>query len=90
LALLDQITNNVAAALPTSRMSDEFRTLRQALGYCWSVVVAALPEYGKPALERWSRSPNLDVIWIVRENLKKTRLARMDVDWVSGLRARLG
>lgn len=90
LALLDQITNNVATALPTSRMSDEFRTLRQALGYCWSVVVAALPEYGKPALERWSRSPNPDVIWIVRENLKKARLTRMDADWVSSLQAQIG
>ena len=37
---------------PTAR-ADAFKTLRQGLGYCWSVAVAALPDEGKPLMESW-------------------------------------
>ena len=37
--------------------ADALKTLRQGLGYCWSVAVAALPETGKPLMERWLVSP---------------------------------
>ena len=29
-----------------------------------------------------------DVRWVVRENLKKTRLERLDAEWVASLRIR--
>jgi len=32
-------------------------------------------------MERWFASEDKDVRWIMRENLKKNRLARMDVNW---------
>jgi len=73
--LLDRVT--AAAANASERRSDEFRTLRQALGYCWSVVVAANPRYSRPRLNRWTRSKDLDVRWIINENLKKARLAKL-------------
>jgi hypothetical protein len=63
--------------LPTRTTSSRDRVLRKALGCCWSVAVAALPEEGLPRFERLERSTDPDVLWIVRENLKKARLARL-------------
>jgi hypothetical protein len=49
--------------------------MRQALGYCWSVAVAADPEAALPVFRRWLEHPDLDARWIMRENLGKKRLA---------------
>jgi hypothetical protein len=84
LHILDVITDSVAEI--TDRKSDGFKALRQGLGYCWSVSVAACPEEGKPLMEKWSSNPDPDVRWIMRENLKKHRLVRMDAAWVERLR----
>jgi hypothetical protein len=83
LALLDTITAGLAALEPERRRDDDFRSLRQALGYCWSVAIIAAPEAGKAYLEKWAASPDRDLRWIVRENLKKDRLRRMDAGWVA-------
>ncbi len=84
LTILDGITASIAQV--TDRKTDTFKTLRQGLGYCWSVAVAALPETGKPLMEKWLVGPDdPDVRWIMRENLKKNRLARMDAAWVRAL-----
>ena len=88
LRMLDRITGSLARAQDRRRV--DHRVLRQALGYCWSVAIAALPEAGKPLLERWSESRDPDVQWVVRENLRKARLARVDHRWVSAMRSRLG
>ena len=82
LKLLDGITRAVAKASPAARKGDDFRALRQGLAYCWSVAVAAAPEQGKAAMEKWLAHSDPDVRWIMRENLKKNRLARMDAVWV--------
>jgi hypothetical protein len=87
LALLDAITRSVEQA--TDRKADAFKVLRQGLAYGWSVAVAALPGPGKAAMERWLRSPDKDVRWILSENLKKNRLARLDPAWVAEARRRL-
>jgi hypothetical protein len=79
--LLDAITATIPDA--SDRRSDEFRALRQALGYCWSVAAVALPEEGLARMEAWFRSPDPDVQWILRQNLKKKRLARLDAAWVT-------
>jgi hypothetical protein len=79
LEILDRIMQGVAGALAVDRKSPPFRTLRQALGYCWSVAVAAHPQAGVPAFERWLTHPDLDVRWIMRENLGKKRLAGLSV-----------
>jgi hypothetical protein len=78
---LDRITASLAAE--TDRRGDEVRALRQALGYGWSVAVAACPEPGKRALERWLASSDPDIRWLARENLKKDRLRRLDPAWVA-------
>jgi hypothetical protein len=80
LQLLDSITASVEKA--RERTGEEFKALRKGLGYCWSVAVAAHPAHGKKAMERWFRSDDKDVCWIMRENLKKKRLARVDPTWV--------
>jgi hypothetical protein len=80
LRLLDKITASVTEM--EDRKSPEFKTLRKGLGYCWSVAVAAFPEEGKPLMEKWLASTDRDVLWIMRQNLKKKRLLRMDAAWV--------
>lgn len=80
LGLLDRITASLAAR--QDRRSDEFVALRKGLSYCWSVAVAALPEEGKPAMEKWLAGEDRDICRIMRENLKKERLARLDRAWV--------
>jgi hypothetical protein len=67
-----------------SKISD-----RKGLGYGISVSIAAYPEKGKPLFQELLHSSDPDVQWIVRENLKKKRLIRMDPDWVSEIKTRL-
>jgi hypothetical protein len=87
LDLIDRATANLVAI--ADRRSDEFRVLRQALAYCWSVVVAEAPELGRPRMEYWVGSTDPDVRWVMKENLKKARLLRLDPAWVDGLASRL-
>jgi hypothetical protein len=88
LSVLDRITTRIAGS--TERRTDSFLALRKGLGYCWSVAVAAEPEAGKPFMEKWLASADPDVAWIMRENLRKARLARMDPVWVERQIGRLG
>ncbi len=78
--ILDTITAAVAQA--EDRRSDEFKALRKGLGYCWSVAVAAFPGQGKSAMQRWFASDDRDVRWVMKQNLKKKRLTRLDEAWV--------
>lgn len=87
LEILDAITASVAQA--EDRKDEEYRVLRQALGYCWSVGVAAAPEAGKALMEKWMNSSDSDIRWIMKENLKKKRLIRLDADWVQTWQERL-
>jgi hypothetical protein len=87
IEILDSITATVEEA--AERTGDDFNALRKGLGYCWSVAVAALPEEGKRAMERWFGGDDKDVRWIMRENLRKKRLARMDPAWVEEWTERL-
>lgn len=78
LAILDRITTSLAEA--EHRRSDGFRVLRQALGYCWSVAAAAAPENARPYLEKWLRSRDRDVAWVMKSNLDKARMADLAVE----------
>jgi hypothetical protein len=60
------------------------------MAYCWSVAAAALPAEGKTAMQRWFGSDDPDVRWVMKENLKKKRLERMDAEWVAEARKQLG
>lgn len=88
LQILDQITSSIQHV--QDRRSAEFKALRKGLGYCWSVAVVAAPEKGKRMLEKWFASDDRDVLWIVKQNLRKKRLVRMDAGWVERWKARLG
>ena len=87
LDVLDLVTNHVQRA--PDRRSEDFRTLRQGLAYCWSVAIASCPQPGMERFERRLDSEDGDVRWILRENLKKKRLSRLDAAWVSGCQERL-
>jgi hypothetical protein len=79
-----QILNEITAAMENADNAkvEAFKVLRQGMGYCWSVVVVALPETGKPMFEKWLTSSNSDICWVMKENLKKNRLVKMDANWV--------
>ncbi len=85
--LLNSITAGLASA--GDRREDSFQALRKALGYGWSVAVAAFPNEGKPAMESWLNSEDKDVRWVMKQNLKKNRLIHMDADWVRRCTVRL-
>src|SRR5436190_23280026 len=72
LSILDVITRSLAAA--TDRGDEGFRVLRQALGYGWSVAAAAAPQNAKPYLEKWMRTSDKDVVWVMKTNLGKSRM----------------
>jgi HEAT repeat protein len=87
LDVFDEITASIVGA--QDRRSGGFEVLTKALGYGWSVLVAAAPAIGKPRMERWLGSPDPDVRRVMRENLGKARLERADREWAAAWRARL-
>jgi hypothetical protein len=58
---------------PPRRRDDDVRALRQGLGYTVSVVVAATGDVA--LLREMAASDDRDLRWILRQNLKKSRLA---------------
>lgn len=58
------------------RKSEEFRILRKGLAYSLSVVVQANPEEGFKYLNELATSQDTDIIWILKQNLKKNRLVK--------------
>lgn len=88
LGILHNITTSVKKA--ENRKNDEFKALRKGLGYCWSVAACACPGIGKPAMERWFGIEDKDIRWIMKQNLKKNRLRKMDEGWVNDNLKRLG
>jgi hypothetical protein len=80
--ILDQITASILDE--ADRRTEAFRVLRQALAYGWSVVVAAQPTMGKPRMAHWVAADDPDIRWLMKQNLKKKRLLRMDEAWVQG------
>jgi hypothetical protein len=80
LRILDEITASMENS-PESHDPD-FKVLQQGMSYCWSVVVVAAPIDGKSMLEKWLASSDPVIKRIMRENLKKNRLQRMDAAWV--------
>jgi hypothetical protein len=86
VTLLDAMTASVLEE--PDRRNPDVRVLRQALGYGWSVAIVAAPKTGKAAFERLAASDDADARWIVRENLGKARLHRLDAAWVAMLTER--
>jgi hypothetical protein len=77
LGLCQRVTDTLAARPAGERRDTGVRALRQALGYCWSVAVAADPAHGLPRFRALEHHSDPDARWVARENAKKTRLARL-------------
>jgi hypothetical protein len=86
LKTMEAITQSLLGA--EDQRDDGFKALRKALGYGWSVLVVANPAIGKPAFERWLAVEDRNIRWLVRQNLRKARLRRMDPAWLDEMRAR--
>ncbi len=80
LQILDNITKTIANV--ENRKDEGFVALRKGMAYCWSVAIVHCPDEGKKLFEKWIGCKDKDIKWIVRENLKKDRLSRMDEAWV--------
>ena len=76
LRVVDRATQSVRRSPAGERRDPALRTLRQALGYGWSVVIAAAPTEGLLEFRLIESDGDRDVAWIVRENKKKARFAR--------------
>lgn len=81
LEILDEITDHIPQI--DNRKSDDFQALRKGLAYCWSVAIAALPCVGKETFSRWFGYVDKDIRWIVKENLKKHRMMKVDPEWAN-------
>ncbi|MGZ4608711.1 MAG: HEAT repeat domain-containing protein [Actinomycetes bacterium] len=77
IEVCDRATRTLAARSSDERRSPGVRALRQGLGYCWSVAVAADPIHGLPRFRALSECKDRDVAWIMHENSKKARLAKL-------------
>jgi len=87
LQVLDDITKSMENA--EYPKDEAFKVLRQGMSYCWSVAVAAFPETGKPLMEKWLDSQDKDVRQVIKENLKKNRLIKVDANWVKTCNMRI-
>ncbi len=67
----------------TGKLTEEQSVLRKALGYCWSIAIEANSSNLKPKFERYFDSENKNIRWILKSNLKKKRLIKLDDKWVN-------
>ena len=81
LLLLDRITASLLNE--PNRHSDECKALVKALGYCWSVAACAHPQSGKIFMEDWMSVDDDGIRRIMKLNLKKKRLERIEPEWTS-------
>lgn len=58
------------------RKSESYKKLRQALGYTLSVVVEQIPQEGFEYINQIVKEDDMDIIWIMKTNLKKNRLLK--------------
>jgi hypothetical protein len=70
------VLERLHASPAIDRKREDFRVLRQALGYTLSVVTAATPVKGFALMRECAGWRDTDINWILRENLKKKRLAK--------------
>ncbi|MFX1508363.1 MAG: hypothetical protein ACFFDC_19955 [Promethearchaeota archaeon] len=59
-----------------NRKSEEFKILKKGLAYSLSVVVQANPEEGFEYLNELAISQDNNIVWILKQNLKKNRLIK--------------
>lgn len=87
LDLMDEITHCFSQV--QDRKQEPYQVLKKCLSYGWSVAAAALPEVGKARMERWIACTDPGVLQVMRENLRKNRLLKMDAAWVNAMQTRI-
>ncbi|GGH33665.1 HEAT repeat domain-containing protein [Paenibacillus segetis] len=78
--ILNRLTSSLL--VEENRNQEGSLVLKKALGYCWSVAIAAYPTEGKVEFEQWINYDNKDIRWMLKENLSKNRLHKLDMEWV--------
>jgi hypothetical protein len=68
------------------RKSYEFKAMRKGLGYTFSVVICGLPKEGFRHMHKLASSQDVDILWIVKQNLRKNRLIRNFPDEVTSVK----
>lgn len=87
LNILYKVTRSIVNY--TNSKDEQFTVLKKGLGYCWSVAIVSNPSEGKKAFEEILSIEDKNVRWIVKENLKKKRLMRIDKNWVEECLSRI-
>lgn len=64
-----------------NRNRNGFKILEKALSDSWSIVAKALPEKGKPRMERWIKEDHPVIKQIMRDSLRKKSLSDFEPDW---------
>jgi HEAT repeat protein len=80
LEMLDDVTTSIVGY--SAKNDETFDVLKKGLAYCWSVAAASCPKQGKTLMEKWIHTKDKNIAWIMKENLKKNRLLKMDKNWV--------
>ncbi len=78
------VLEHLHQATAAERKREDVRALRKTLGYTLSVVTAATPEEGFALMRECAAWGDADVLWVLRENLKKRRMAKFP-EHVDGL-----
>jgi hypothetical protein len=68
------------------RKSYKFKALRKGLGYTFSVVICGLPKEGFRLMRKVVSSQDADILWIVKQNLGKSRLIKNFPDEVASIK----
>ena len=89
LTLHRSILDQLAAIPKADRRTEPFRVLRKGLAFAISVVACGVPDEGFAYLEALAGVDDRDVTWIVRQNLRKKRLQRLDPDRAAAIGRRL-
>ncbi|GLV56975.1 hypothetical protein KDH_38140 [Dictyobacter sp. S3.2.2.5] len=76
LQLQRTVLEHILQVPVSERKCEDFRILRRTLGYTLSVVAAALPAKCFAFMRECAVWNDSDINWILRENLKKKRLAK--------------
>jgi len=76
LAMQQVILKRLHLAPAAERKREAFRALRKTLSYTVSVITAATPEDGFALMRECATWGDADILWVLRENLKKKRLAK--------------
>ncbi len=73
----------------SEKLTEAQGTLKKALAYGLSVAIVHAPEEGKIIFEKLSLEENKHIHWILKNNLKKKRLSKMDEEWVKAMSVKL-